>query len=215
MRRALTIWATIRMETCVLILMTGVVALTRRVAIRQLRGMGRRCAAWERAIARHGGRYKVIASASASTSLVWMWRNVGHLMRLVVGILHHLLISPLCSQLCVSLIVVWILKMHLSWGRMAVHWERLLVGILVERGVVRLVWVLRCRPSCLLLLHRIRVRLLGYWCGCAGMVVSGGGPLARNSGVDSVGRRVHLQISRWMPVLRSENGHGQKQVQIT
>ena len=126
--------------------------------------MGRGGTAREWAVTGHGGRHEVIASASASTTLAWMWRNVGHLMRLVVSILNHLLISPLGSQLRIGLIVVRILKMHLPWGRMAMHWEGLLVGILVERGIVRLMLVLR-GPSCLLLLHWIRVGLLSDWCG--------------------------------------------------
>ena len=131
-------------------------------------------------------------------------------MRLVVRIVHHLLISPLSGELSISLIVVGVLKMHLPLSRVSVHREGLLVRILVERGVVRrLVWMLLC-PSCLLLLHRVRVWLLGDWGRCGRVIVSGRGPLARHGGVDSVRGRVHLQISGWMPVLGSENGHGQK-----
>ena len=84
-------------------------------------------------------------------------------MRLVC-IVHHLLISPLGGELRVGLVVVRVLEVHLALGRMAVKRVGLLVGILVERGIVRLMLVLR-GPSCLLLLHWIRVGLLSDWCG--------------------------------------------------
>ena len=137
---------------------------------------------------------------------------MGHLMRLVVRILHHLLISPLGGELRISGVVVGVLEMHLSLRRMAVELVGLLVVILVERGIILLVRVGCCRPSCLLLLDRVGVGLLSDRRRCRRVIVGGRGPLAGDSGVDSVGGRVHLQISRWMPVLGSENGHGQKQV---
>lgn len=86
---------------------------------------------------------------------------MGHLMRLVVRILHHLLISPLGGELRVGRIVVGVLVVHLALGRMAVHWVWLLVVVLVERGVILLLVGVRRGPSCLLLLDRVRVWLLG------------------------------------------------------
>lgn len=134
---------------------------------------------------------------------------MGHLMRLVVCVLHHLLISPLRSELGIGLVVVGVLEVHLSLSGVAMHLVGLLVMILVKRGVILLVRVRGC-PSCLLLLHWIWIWLLRYWRRGRRVFVGGRGPLAGNGGVDGVGRRVHLQISGWMPVLGSENGHGQK-----
>ena len=91
------------------------------------------------------------------------------MMRLVVCILHHLLISPLRGELRVGWIVVRVLEVHLSLCRMAMELVGLLVVILVERGVILLVRV-RCRPSCLLLLNWIRIRLLWNG-GCGGRMV--------------------------------------------
>lgn len=102
---------------------------------------------------------------------------MGHLMRLVVCVLHHLLISPLGGELRIGLVVVRILEVHLSLRRMAVNRVGLLVGILVERGVILLVRVW-CRPSCLLLLHWVRIRLLRYRRRGRRVVVGGRGPLA-------------------------------------
>lgn len=217
MRGTLAIRATIRMKTVVLALMTRMVALAGGEAVGQLGRVGRGRAAGKWAVTCHRGRHEVIpgAGAPSTTALAWMWRrNVGHLMRLVVRILDHLLISPLCRQLRISLLVVGILEMHLSLGRMAVHRVGLLVVILVERGVI-LLWVgMRRGPSSLLLLDRIRVGLLRCWRRRCSMIVGRRGPLAGNGVVDSVRRRVHLQISGWMPVLGSENGHGQKRMKI-
>lgn len=124
---------------------------------------------------------------------------------MLVRRVYHLLISPL-RELGVGGVVVGILRVHLALGRVAVERVRLLVGILVERRVVLLLRVRR--PPRLLLLHWVRVWLLARGGRCRGGIVGRRGALAGGGGIDGVGRRVHLQISRWMPVLGSENGHG-------
>lgn len=163
--RVLTVWATIRMEAVILVLMTAMVTLVGWVAVGQLRRMGRGSSAREGTVAGHGGWHEVVTSASASCTAtlarMWGW-NVGHLMRLVVVcVLHHLLISPLGGELRISWIVIRVLEVHLSLCRMTMKLIGLLVGILVERGVILLglvrVW---CCPSCLLLLDRVRIGLL-------------------------------------------------------
>ena len=45
------------------------------------------------------------------------------------------------------------------------------------------------------------------------MVVGGGRTLPGHSAVDSIGGRVHGEISWWVPVLGGENGHGLRKAQ--
>lgn len=73
--RSLPIWATIRMETIVLRLMTGVVTLTGRVAVGKLGGVGRGRTAGEWTIPSHLSRHEVVSGAGAAcpTTLTRVW----------------------------------------------------------------------------------------------------------------------------------------------
>lgn len=76
----------------------------------------------------------------------------------LVCVEHHLLISPLGSELCIGRVIIGIWSVHLTLSR--VHRIRLLVMILVEGGikVLRAVW--GGVPGSLLLLNGIRIWLL-------------------------------------------------------
>ena len=81
----------------------------------------------------------------------------------LVSVVHHLLISPLGGELRIRGVVVRALEVHLALRGVPMERVRLLVGVLVERGVVLLLVRVRRRPSCLLLLDWVRVWLLGDW----------------------------------------------------
>ena len=117
----------------------------------------RRRATGERAEAGHRTLSKVvrIGTGAVAPSLATHAIHLGHLVRLLLSVEHHLLVGPL-SELGVGGVVVG----HLSLGRMggmAMHGVGLLMGILIE-GRVELLG--RGRPCRLLLLDGIRVRLL-------------------------------------------------------
>lgn len=212
--RALALWATVRMEALIRRVIGG-------VAVRELRRMRRGRAAGEgvEALLTHGEVVGGRRCAGLGTGLLLtgpLRADVGDLMRGVLGVEHHLLISPLC-ELGVGGVVVGVLGVHLLLG---VEGVRLLV--LVEGGAaIELLRRMGCGPAGLLLLHGVRVRLLRMrWRRLSGrgdhgarvVVVGRGGSLTRDGGVDGDGGRggrgVHRVISRWMPVLRDENGHG-------
>ena len=49
----------------------------------------------------------------------------------LVGVEHHLLISPL-GELGISWVVIWRLSMHLALGRVSMELVRLLVVVLIK-----------------------------------------------------------------------------------
>ena len=167
----------------------------------------RRRATRERAEARHRTLSKVvrIRTGAVAPSLATHAIHLGHLVRLLLSVEHHLLVGPL-SELGVGGVVVGHLSL-LGVSRMAVHGIRLLMGMLIEGGVELLGGRRPCR---LLLLDGVGVRLLlGHGGWGERMVVRGRGALTGYGCVDGVWRgRVHGVISRGMPVLRRNNGHG-------
>jgi hypothetical protein len=104
-------------------------------------------------------------------------------MCLLLGVEHHLLISPL-SKLGIGIEerAVWRDLTLLGW----VHWIRLLVGILVEGSRVERLGV--GVPSCLLLLDGVGIMVLGGSSsgGRGGGIIRGGHALAGNRGVGRV-----------------------------
>lgn len=80
---------------------------------------------------------------------------LGKLVCLLLGVEHHLLISPL-SKLSIGIEerAVWRDLTLLGW----VHWVRLLVGVLVEGSRVERLSV--GIPSCLLLLDGVRIMMV-------------------------------------------------------
>ena len=203
--RTLALWATVGMIPSVLGSLLG---RSGGVAHRQLGGMGwGRSTAREWAEARHGALGKVLGVwvHAIPPSLAAHVVHLGHLMRLLLSVEHHLLVRPL-GELSVRGIVIGHLSL-LRVGRMAMHGVGLLVRILIERRVE----LLRRRGPCsLLLLNGVRVWLLLRHGGlCKRVLVGGRGALTGYRWVDGVrGGRVHAMISRWMPVLRRKNGHG-------
>ena len=134
------------------------------------------------------------------------------LLLLLLSVEHHLLVRPL-GELSVGGVVIG--HLALLWmGGVGMHGVGLLMGILIE-GRVELLG--RGRPCRLLLLDGIRVRLLlGHGGLSEGMFVRGRGALTGHGWIDGVWRgRVHVMISRWMPVLRGKNGHGLRAEGIT
>lgn len=134
----------------------------------------------------------------------------------LLGIEHHLLVSPLCK-----LVVGVIERIGVHLGLMTlVYVGRMGRCVLIETRVVGSV----CRgPARLLLLHRVRVRLLLEVKRelLAGLLGHRGGMVDRSRGrcVLLPRRRlisgrggVHSLRGRWkMPVLGSENSHGQRE----
>lgn len=111
-----------------------------------------------------------------------------HLMCLV-SVEHHLLISPLCCELCISSrIIIRVGSMHLTLSWM--HGIRLLVVVILIEGWIKRLramwwgipcWLLLLRLLLLLLLNGVGIRLLlgdGGWSG----IVCRRGTLARNGG---------------------------------
>ena len=113
---------------------------------------------------------------------------------------HHLLVGPL-SELSIRRVEIRSLL-----GYLGITLGGILM-ILIERRI-ELLGV--GAPGGLLLLDGIRVwLLLGHGGRRVRMVVCGRGALTGCGGIDGVwGGRVHVMISRWMPVLRGKNGHG-------
>lgn len=145
---------------------------------------------------------------AATCALGTHGRHLGHLMGLLLGVEHHLLVRPL-GELSVGGVVIG--HLALLWmGGVGMHGVGLLMGILIEGGV-ELLWGLGPWGGGLLLLDGVGVRLLlGHGGRRVRMVVCGRGALTGSrGGIDGVCRgRVHVMISRWMPVLRGKNGHG-------
>jgi hypothetical protein len=105
-------------------------------------------------------------------------------MCLLLGVEHHLLISPL-SKLGIVIEEggVWRDLTLLGW----VHWIRLLVGILVEGGGVERLGV--GIPPCLLLLNGVGIMVIlggSNSGGRGGGIIRGGHALAGNRGVGCV-----------------------------
>jgi hypothetical protein len=126
----------------------------------------RRCAAWERVEPRKLILSKVIRGGIGAITR----RHVLHLMGLLLGIEHHLLISPLCELSVGSWIKIRILLGYLSRcvRRMTVHIERLLLlGWVLVEGRVKWLGSNGWGPTSLwLLLHRVRIWLLLCWWWC-------------------------------------------------
>ena len=208
--RSMALWATVWMITAILGTLLG---RSGRKAHGELGGMRGRRAAGEGAEAGHRTLGKVVGVgvAAVAASLAADGVHLGHLMRLL-GVEHHLLVRPL-SELGVGGVVIGHLAL-LRVRRMTVDGIGLLMGILIEGGIELL---RRWGPGCLLLLDRVGVRLLlGHGGLSERVVVCRGGALAGYGWVDGVWRgRVHVMISRWMPVLRGKNGHGLRAEGIT
>jgi len=162
----------------------------RAIAIRQLRCMGRRWPRGERAeivelvlsekVSRRGG--------IGAPALGRRWRPVlGKLVCLLLGVEHHLLISPL-GKLSV-LVEKRAMRRDLALLRW-VHWVRLLMRVLVEGGRVERLGV--GVPSRLLLLNGIRILVVLWRRNARGArrgVVRRRHALAGNGGVGCVGSR--------------------------
>lgn len=151
--RPVALWATVGM-----IAASALLRRSGRVAHGELGRMRGRGSARERAEACHWTLSKVVGvrGAAVASSLTSHWGHLGHLMRLVLCVEHHLLVRPL-GELGVG----WVVIGHLSLlrvGWMAVHGVGLLMGILIE-GRVELLG--RRRPCrLLLLLDGVGIRLL-------------------------------------------------------
>ena len=125
----------------------------------------------------------------------------------LLGVEHHLLVGPLGELSVGGVVIGHLTLLGMAWVGM--HGVGLLMGILIEGGV-ELLWGLRPWSGGLLLLDGVGVWLLaGHGGRGMRMVVCGRGALTGSRGIDGVwGGRVHVMISRWMPVLRGKNGHG-------
>jgi hypothetical protein len=128
----------------------------RAIAIRQLRWVGRWCPRGEGAEIVElvlGKKISRRVGAGGAPTLRRRRRPVlGKLMCLLLGVEHHLLISPL-SKLSIGI------EKRAMWRDLTllrrVHWVWLLVGVLIEGSRVERLCV--GIPSCLLLLDRVGI----------------------------------------------------------
>ena len=133
---------------------------------------------------------------------------LGELVCLLLGVEHHLLISPLC-ELSIG-VEIWAVRGDLALlGRVYLVW--LLVRVLVKGGGIEGLSV--GVPSGLLLLYRVGIMICLRRSSCRGRrrgIVRGRHALAGNGGgVWWVGSGcIHCVIFGGVPVLGNENCHG-------
>jgi hypothetical protein len=134
---------------------------------------------------------------------------LGELVCLLLGVEHHLLISPLCElSVGVEISAVGVRGDLALLGRVYLVWLR--VSVLVKGGGIERLGV--GVPPGLLLLYRVWI-MVCLWRGGGGGrrsgIVCGGHALAGNGGVWWVGSGcIHCVIFGRVPVLGHENCHG-------